>query len=255
MSTKRSKQEHWKNVGPITGIIPCKWMQDCVFSSDLLPFACRTNLTRAIIPVDSDGNLECSPAINSLWKKAEALWKKHRTKGKSNPSTLLQRINHHSQLSKQLPVAQPKVNSQRSVVIYNASGSYLRASRQKGSEVVDSGCYWWQARSAAESKYLVAILNSGYLQPAFQFARQSDRHFHLHIWDTVPIPQFDSSINIHKDLAKQCSLAETVISSCPQILSSSSGQQKISDSIRRLLQEEGIMQKIDDLAAQLIKID
>lgn len=232
------------------------WRHDCVFSNDLLPFAIRRNTTQAIIPVRESGMLDSDPCKNKLWLKAETIWKKRRTIGANNPETLIARIDFNSRLAVQLPLSSQQKSQANNGVIYNTSGQYLRASRYTRTEVVESGCYWWQAEGEhgeQEAAYLVAIMNSDELQPAFQNARKSDRDFHLNIWRSVPIPKFDPSNSIHMKLSRQCVLAEKMIQNHPHLLNDPSKQLQLSRTIRSLLRSKGIMKTIDALVSKLMK--
>ena len=55
--------------------------------------------------------------------------------------------------------------------------------------------------------YLVGILNAESLKNQISATRETDRHFHAHLWRKVPIPRFDCEDSRHTKLAE---LARTV---------------------------------------------
>lgn len=157
-----------------------------------------------------------------------------------------------AKLERQLPVQHP--NAQRGTgVIYNASGSWLRAARYNGGEVVESGCYWWNAGSEDEALYLVAMLNADVLQEVYRRTRASDRDYHLYLWDLVPIPCYDEKKEDHKRLADLSRIAEKIVDTSLHLVSTSTRQSAASKMLRRMLQEAGVAAKIDAIAAAIVK--
>jgi hypothetical protein len=79
--------------------------------------------------------------------------------------------------------------------------------------LVYHGAYWTAARSASEAAYLLALINSAAvlakitdLQPHGQRDR---RHFDSLLW-TLPIPEYDDTEPLHRDLAAAAIHSETV---------------------------------------------
>jgi hypothetical protein len=100
-------------------------------------------------------------------------------------------------------------------VFYTASGSLLSAARVGVSDsICEHGAYWAAARTTTEAAYLIAILNS-----ASVIARVADmqvqgeagtrRHLNNLVW-TLPIPEYDETDQVHRDMADAAAHAEEV---------------------------------------------
>ena len=249
--TRRSTQEPWKNIEPLTGEIPERWVLFCIFSNDLLPFAIRPETTQAIIPLDKNGLVEESLGKEPYWSKAEKFYEKNKGMGKRTPGTLLDRVNFNSALKEQLPLTKGKHDSCR--VIYNKSGQYLRAARcNKSRIVVENSCYWCQANSAEEAQYLVSLLNAKCLQSAYGECRKSDRDFHTYIWNGVPIPYYDPENSFHNELANLCIKAENFVAELISNLDLNYKQEKLSQEIKARLEESGISGRIDEVVKKVL---
>lgn len=252
VTTRTSSKANWKHVKSRGGEVPSHWVHECVFSNDLFPYATRPGHTKAIIPLDMEGRLETDPASTCrFWAESEQIWTMHRTIGESNPQSLLGRINHHSRLSNQLPLA-PLRENRRTGVLYNAAGKYLRAARFCRLEIVESKCYWWEADSEEEAAYLVSILNAPSLQAALKMASQSDRDFHLHFWKAIPIKRYDSSNLHHRKLADLCTRAEELIAKQLRPFPVFDSQIKVSRAIRRMLDGAEIFSEVDKAVQEVV---
>ena len=99
-------------------------------------------------------------------------------------------------------------------VLYTKAGTRLSAVRIAANDtLVDHKAYWAPARSAGEAGYLVAVINSAAvlakvtdLQPHGQ---RDKRDFDNLVW-TLPIPEYDDTDPLHRDLAAAAAHAETV---------------------------------------------
>jgi hypothetical protein len=123
--------------------------------------------------------------------------------------TLSAQIDHMRKLSVQSQAAAAER------VLYTKAGTRLSAVRLVATDaIVDHKAYWASVRSSAEAGYLIAILNS-----AAALAKISDlqgigeagtkRDFDNLVW-TLPIPEYDDTEVLHRDLAAAASRAETV---------------------------------------------
>ena len=131
----------------------------------------------------------------------------------------------------------------------------MRAARvARLGEIVNDTLYYWKAGSEDEAAYLVALLNAPALGRAFLDARQSGRDFHTHFWDKVPIPLFDKKNKNHLALVKLTTKAEKIIEPWMADLANTRGLKQVglSKRIRRLLEEEGILGKIDKFTSQIL---
>ena len=251
IKTRRSTQKSWKNIEPLTGKIPERWVLSCIFSNDLLPFAIRPETTQAIIPLGKNELVEEFPEKEPYWSKAEKLYEKNKGIGKTTPKTLLDRINFNSALKAQLPFTKGKYDSCR--VVYNKSGQYLRAARcDKSRIVVENACYWCQTNSAEEAQYLVSLLNAQCLQDAYGECRKSDRDFHTYIWDGVPIPYYNPKKRWHKELATLCIEAENFVAELIPNLDLNYNQKRVSREIKNSLQKSGISERIDEVVKKVL---
>jgi hypothetical protein len=121
--------------------------------------------------------------------------------------TLLERIDHMRNLSRQAGQTTMRV-------LYTKAGTRLSAATiAADGELVDHKAYWASARSANEAAYLIAVINSAAvlakivdLQPHGQ---RDKRDFDNLVW-TLPIPEYDDTEPLHRDLAAAAAHAETV---------------------------------------------
>jgi hypothetical protein len=99
-------------------------------------------------------------------------------------------------------------------VLYTKAGTRLSAARLPANDdIVDTKAYWAPVRSEDEAGYLTSIINSAAvlakvtdLQPHGQ---RDKRDFDNLVW-TLPIPEYDDTDPLHRDLAAAASHAETV---------------------------------------------
>ncbi len=147
-------------------------------------------------------------------KQAEVHWKKHKTPG--SESNIAERLDFQSNLTRQRP-------QQGYKVVHNASGSHIAAAVVDASNVrqvselpvngliVDAKAWHVDVDDRAEAHYLVAFLNSTFVNEAIkphqtmgQFGASTGkghRDIHRRPYEVVPIPAFDSSNPDHIQLA------------------------------------------------------
>ena len=159
VTTVRSTTKGWKNIKPLTGTVPRRWVRKLLTSNDMLAFWMQSEVGYAIVPVNKEGNLEAEPAkTNQLWAEFEKVYEEHRTRGANNPKTVRQGINYANKLSRQLP-GTPM--SERRTVLYPKSSDIMRAARMAvRDEIANDTLYHWKAASDDEAAYLVALLNA-----------------------------------------------------------------------------------------------
>ena len=251
--TVRSRDKRWSKINPLVGSAPGRWVRRLYTSNDLLAFWARRDIGHAIIPVDKKGRLEEEPAeYNELWSEFETIYEEHRSRGGNNPKTLRERIDYGSYLSRQLSAAKDK---ERRTVLYPKSSDIMRAARvAMRDEIVNDTLYHWKASSEEEAAYLVALLNAPALGQAFLDARRSGRDFHTHFWGKIPIPRFNRKNRNHVALAKLTIEAEELIGEW--IVDSTNTmalkQVGLSKRIRGLLEEEGILGRIDAVTRRIL---
>ena len=131
----------------------------------------------------------------------------------------------------------------------------MRAARMAmQDEVTNDTLYHWKAGSEDEAAYVVALLNAPALSQAFLDSRQSGRDFHMHPWRKVPIPQFDKDDNDHVELAGLTAEAEQLIEQWMSDEANTQGLKQVglSKRIRRMLDEEGVLSRIDTIARKVL---
>jgi hypothetical protein len=169
----------------------------------------------ALIPVEDQVILEADTAASAghrflaAWLRyIEGKWAAHasRRADGSPRMTLTQQIDHMRKLSLQLAAPGPKV-------AYTKAGTRLSAAIvEDPSVIVDHMAYWSPIRSLDEARYLCVIINSdAALQrviPMQARGWRDPRHFDNLVWQ-LPIPEFDGSLDVHRELAAAGTEAET----------------------------------------------
>ncbi len=249
ITTLRSDKSPWKDLSPQTGEVPSRWLLPMLQSQQLRPFSVAPPV-QAVVPCDTDGRMltQEQSCQEPFWEKLDDLYSKNKGEGSNTPKTLLTRINYHNELSAQLPLsAAPRAW----MVIYPGSGDIMRAARVKvRSAVVNSSVFWRKAGSAAEARYLVAVLNAPCLRQAFLHSRTSGRHFQTNPWRAVPIPAYDHTNPAHTQLAALAAQAERAVAKLD--IAAEIGQVAASQRIRSYLTETGVLAHIDEQAKQIL---
>ena len=251
--TVPSNKHPWDKIQPQKGRIPAGWVRPILTSNDIVPFAVLPNPTRAMLPINSKGNLEELPGdLNDFWAKMDELYEEHMSGGTNTPETLLKRLDYRKELRRQLPLSR---EHSRSVVLYPTSADIMRAVRtDQATTIVSHSLYHWTAPSEDEAAYLVAVLNAPCLTQTFVDCRPSGRHLNLYPWRRVPIPRYDGQRPEHKELAELAEKAEAEVEnwlSDPENIKGL-GQVGISMRVRRLLGESEIFQNIDVTVRKII---
>lgn len=249
ITTRASKQKPWRNAGTLSGEVPERWFRDAVFSQNILVGCLTRERTQCIVPVTESGDFNPAPP-GDYWEEAQARYTDFAGRGSTTPGKLTGMLDYQGRLTAQLAEAIPS----QWTVVYNKSGTYLRAARRRGPLLVNDACYWMRVSAAAEAAYLVAILNAEALQPAYRATRRSDRDFHTHFWHEVPIPRFDEDrVGLHRALARLGQEVEEVASTVRDGLSlTGAGQIKVCAEIRAELRRSGLAGSLDDLVGELL---
>lgn len=139
--------------------------------------------------------------LSSWLSDAEDKWNEHSNRQEDGTpnATLSESLDHLQKLTKQFPVSSIRI-------LYPASGTRLCACWIEDENVIiDKNAYWAPASSVDEAAYVAAIINSQTvldrvkdLQPVGQ---RDPRHFDNLVW-TLPIPEFDETDSIHRELAE-----------------------------------------------------
>jgi hypothetical protein len=204
-----------------------------------------------VVPVTGRGEvLDAESAANRGYSglrgwmsAAEAIWKAN---AESGSMTLVDRWNYHNELGAQFPVSRLRV-------VYAKAGTLPAACLIRDTSVIDHKLYWYAPGNLKEAAYLTAILNSetsrsrtASLQSRGQWgARDFDK-----VVFTLPIPRFDSAVQIHNDLATAANEAEVIAAALD--LPEAVKFQRARKLVRDALTESGIAPHIDQLVARLL---
>jgi hypothetical protein len=205
----------WSSVEPPRGPVESQFLRRLAQGESIAPFRLLETAT-AIVPMDGPTILDSVTAseagyrhLSSWLRDAETKWAEHSRKTTAGQprTTLANNIDHMRKLSCQSVRATMRV-------LYTASGTRLSATRVTASDAfIYHGAYWATAHTTDEAGYLIALINSAAvlakitdLQPHGQ---RDKRHFDNLVW-TLPIPEYDSSDPLHRDLAAAASHAEIV---------------------------------------------
>ena len=252
VTTRESKKSPWSSVQPRTIEIPKQWLLELCTTNSMAAFVTRT--IKAIIPRDATGNLLKERNIDEEgWFLLDQLYRTHAGRGRHTPGSLLDQVDHLRKLRVQLPL---RPETQRKLVLYPKSGDIMRAARhQAGHAVVDHSLYWYHAPSAGKAAYLTIVLNTSCLQQAYADSRTSGRDFHLQPWRKVPIPRYDRTVALHREIAALCTRAEKIAArTVDEALRATSGkgQLTLSKAVRTALTNSGVWAAMDECARQLL---
>ena len=166
----------------------------------LIPFHIKI-LKDVFLPIDEQ--LKFNPDFLKHFPKAQSFYNEinkfyqENKKKTSNITSLYDNLNYWNKIQKQ-------VKNKSFVVIYNASGSNLKAAVINNEEqkvIIGSENYYFSTDLEEEAYYLSAVLNAPNLSKNIKLIKSS-RHIHKRPFD-FPIPSYDENNSIHKKLAKK----------------------------------------------------
>ncbi len=202
----RAKKE-WKYNFQNKRIEP-NFQYNTFLNKDLIPFLLK-KLRKVFLPVNDqlEFNLEYLKRFPNAMRFYNEMNKIYQKKKKitSEIETLFSNLNYWNKLSKQ-------INNKTHMVIYNASGSNLKAAviqNPKKKTIVGSENYYFSTESREEAYYLSAILNSPILSRNIKIIKSS-RHIHKRPF-SFPIPIYDETNNLHKFLVKHAIKCESIV--------------------------------------------
>ncbi|MEE9378680.1 MAG: N-6 DNA methylase [Candidatus Lokiarchaeia archaeon] len=166
---------------------------------DLIPFFIKRR-RNIFLPVNEQFEFDLDflqnyPKALSFYKEMNNVYQKNK-KETSTINTLFENINYWNKLKKQ-------VNNKSYVVVYNASGSNLKAAvidNDNQKVIIGSENYYYSTDSENEAYYLSAVLNDPNLSKNIKLIKSS-RHIHKRPF-MFPIPLYNKSDLLHKQLAK-----------------------------------------------------
>ena len=252
VTTAESTQAPWNSVKPRTVEIPKHWVTELYTSNNMAAFVART--TKAVIPLDGRGNLLPERDIKENgWLLLDELYRTHAGAGRHTPPGLINQIDYLRKLSVQLPL---QAETQRKLVLHPKSGDLMRAARRaSGSGVVENTLFWYRAQTKAEAGYLTVLLNTNCLQSAYAESRESGRDFQVHPWRRVPIPRYDQTVALHREIAGLCTQAEKIaeITVTRELKARpGKGQVVLTKAVRNALAASGVDAAMDACARELL---
>jgi hypothetical protein len=256
--SRRSPRERkpWKELRELHSRVEEEFVVPLLLGESVLPFICLEPLN-AVIPWDGhrllapdDYRFRRHPGLADWWQKAESAWAIN-SRGKSAQLSLLQRLDYHHDLSRQLPTSAFRV-------VYNASGAYLAAATVINSPAIaEHKLYWGATATLEEARYLTSILNSASLTAAVSPMQSRGEHnardFDRYIFK-LPIPQFDQSNPTHALLASLAQRAErvarTVAATLPDVRF-----ERQRKHVRDALTRDGVAPAVDAIVKKLLQPD
>ncbi|MBV9654950.1 MAG: N-6 DNA methylase [Acetobacteraceae bacterium] len=218
----RLDKHPWTTVEPPRGPVEAEYLRQLVLGESIAPFRMLESVT-AVIPLDGAAVLDAAGAraagqrhLAAWLADIEAKWADHAKKTKDGRPrmTLTAQIDHMRKLSRQ------SGSTEVSRVLYTKAGTRLSAATLVASDaIVDHKAYWGSVRSTSEAGYLVAILNSevvvGRISDLQGIGEAGTRRDLDNLAWTLPIPEYDDTDAIHRDLAAASVRAEAVARSVP----------------------------------------
>lgn len=209
---------------------------------DLIPFHIK-KFRNIFLPINpnyqfDEDYLKKYPFALKFYNEVNEFYQKNK-KDTSNINTLFSNLNYWNKLTKQ-------INNKSYIVVYNASGSNLKAAvidNQDQNIIVASENYYYSTNSQNEAYFLATVLNSPVLSKNIKLIKSS-RHIHKRPF-SFPIPIYDNANEDHRILAKKGNKYHTIVQDLV------ANNPKInSDKIRIFFHKKLI--KIDELTTKII---
>ena len=240
--TRAGRHGAWREIGAQEGTVPSAWIRRCVFGSDIVAF-CAPTRTECVIPMGSDGRWLGGRGTVKFWRDAASLYAANRGSGRHTPATLEDRLDYQGGLSWQMGPG-----GAGPFVAYNKSGSRMYAAAIATAEVIDNTVYSARCASAAEARYVAAILNSDALQGSLSGAKENQRHYDTYPWKKIPIPRYSRAEEPHRRLAALAGRAEAAVLSLRGLDPGAAGRRGSIEEVRRT----GILGRIDECVAKVL---
>lgn len=242
----------WKDVPSRSGSVEQQFVRRVHLGSTILPHRVQEPFL-AIVPHDGkafldggDSRIDRYPGLAEWWRSSESIWLDHRS---SDRMTLADRVDFRSGISGQLPAAPHRV-------VYSKSGVYLAAAYlDDATAVIDHKLYWATVSTAAEARYLTAVLNSPIItervRPLQGRGEHNPRDIDKYVWK-LPIPIYDASIDLHQTLVGLAEDAEVFVAALDLPDKRFETQRKF---VRAQLRANPIGKEIDAAVEALIPLD
>ncbi|AYO32047.1 SAM-dependent DNA methyltransferase [Biomaibacter acetigenes] len=208
----------------IRGNIESPFLYCTLLGDDVIPFAYRniqmivlpiepTNNGYQIVDIDSANEKGCFKLAEWI-KQADFNWFKLRSKKTKNNASIFEWIDYQKKLTTQNPLKKYKViypNFQRVSVacVVDTDGILRQATHLFGVSIngfiVESAFYYYETDDVREAYYLCACLNSSIIDdllgPLRKKSQKNHPNVHKKIFDVAPIPKFNESDQLHKQLS------------------------------------------------------
>ena len=248
--TGNQDKRPWKDVVPPRGPVEKAFLHPVLLGESIAPFRVLTPV-QAVIPWNAerrelmDSNMAASrgfPRLCQWLERAETLWHENGRRRR----TLIDQYDYFHQLTAQFPIEPIRV-------VYTKAGTNLAAALIRDDKaVIDQALYWAAVESLDEADYLCSILNSEALRAGVErYQAQGQwgaRHFDKYIFN-LPIPRYDSSNDLHRELVAQSRLAKLAARSIP--VQEGEYFTRIRKRIRDDISERGIAGTLDNLVTEL----
>lgn len=254
------EKEPWRSAPSISGQVEERFLRPVLLGESVLPFRLFRQF-EGVIPYDEKHGLLTAAKARKLvenpktrtsfgaiigWlHEAEASWENGRSS--STTISLAEQLDYYGKLAAQFPIAPLRV-------VYAKAGTQPAACIIRDDRaVIDHMLYWTATESEDEASYLTAILNSEtarsraeHYQARGQFGA---RHFDKVMFN-LPIPLFDESQELHRQLAAEGARAEAVAA----LVEIPEGERFVAarQRVRRALVEEGVAGDIEKLVEKLL---
>ncbi|KKN22585.1 hypothetical protein LCGC14_0913650 [marine sediment metagenome] len=167
---------------------------------DVLPFYIKTYRT-IFLPINENFEYDHEyfrefPKTMNFYEELNNFYIENK-KETSKIETLFDNLNYWNKLQKQ-------INNKSFIIVYNASGSNLKAAvinNENTKIIIGSENYYYSTDSEEEAYYLSAILNAPNLSKKIKLIKSS-RHIHKRPF-MFPIPLYDETNQTHIILAKK----------------------------------------------------
>jgi methylase of polypeptide subunit release factors len=245
----------WTNVEPPRGPVELQFLRQVALGETIAPFRLLEPVT-AVIPLDGATLLNAKAASAATYRHlaawlryTEAQWKEHSNKDANGNArmTLLERVDHMRNLS--IQAGPPTIR-----VLYTKAGTRLSAVRISTDDlIIDHKAYWAKARTAKEAAYLIALVNSAAVLAKVtdlqSHGQRDKRDFDNLVW-TLPIPEYDDTDQVHRDLADAAERSEEIAAAVD--LTGINHFTAKRRAIREALAADGVAQTIESLVDAIL---
>ncbi|TIC86383.1 N-6 DNA methylase [Nocardioides sp. GY 10127] len=244
-----AEKDPWRKVETLTGSVESQHIHPTHLGETIAPYRALDPIL-SVLPLGSDrlllpSEIAEAPGLSGWWAKAEQAWGVGKVA--NDDSDLLTRVDYHTQLSSQLPIASHRV-------VYTKSGTALAAARVEDDRaVIDHKLYWAPVASVAEGRYLTGILNSETLlkrvTPLQNVGLFGPRDFDKNVF-YVAFGPYDSTNADHQALIDLVEKAEEAAATVPIAAAFTTTR----NDIRKALAAKGLLAQIEDVVTRILPV-